>query len=126
MINHPPPDYSANVKLLDFDLPYSFFPSSYSRYIPYIKYRSSIPGSQKHKSVTRSNQSFRAVALVATETLSHGDELYLDYLDDQRVCPNAISNAPDWLLTPADSSPFLQKKEMIAEVPYPVVLLMNY
>jgi len=26
-INHPPPDTEANVKLLDFDLPYSFFPS---------------------------------------------------------------------------------------------------
>jgi hypothetical protein len=26
-INHPPPDTEANVKLIDFDLPYSFFPS---------------------------------------------------------------------------------------------------
>ena len=26
-INHPPPDTVANVKLIDFDLPYSFFPS---------------------------------------------------------------------------------------------------
>ena len=89
-INHPPPDFSANVKLIDFDLPYTFFPSTYARYIPYIKYRSVIPNSHNHKSVTRGDQAFRAVALVATETLSHGEELYLDYLDSQRICPNAM------------------------------------
>lgn len=38
-VNHPPPDTPANASLIDFDLPYTFFPSSYSRYIPYIKYR---------------------------------------------------------------------------------------
>lgn len=101
IVNHPPPDFSANVKLIDFDLPFTFFPSAYARYVPYIKYRSIVPGSHQHKSVTRGDQSYRAVALVATETLSHGDELYLNYLDEQRVCPNALSNAPDWLLVPA-------------------------
>ena len=39
LINHPPPDTPANVALLDMDLPYTFFPSSYAQYIPYIKYR---------------------------------------------------------------------------------------
>ena len=54
-VNHPPPDYSANVKLIDFDLPYTFFPSTYARYIPYIKYRNNLQGSHQHKSVTRGN-----------------------------------------------------------------------
>jgi len=27
MINHPPPDTPANIKLIDFDLPMTFFPS---------------------------------------------------------------------------------------------------
>ncbi len=39
MINHPPPDTPANCLLIDFDLPYSFFPSHLARYIPYINYR---------------------------------------------------------------------------------------
>ena len=38
-INHPPPDTPTNVKLIDFDLPYSFFPTSFARYIPYINFR---------------------------------------------------------------------------------------
>ena len=53
IINHPPPDFSANVKLIDFDLPFNFFPSAYSRYIPYINYRSKLPGINKQKSATR-------------------------------------------------------------------------
>jgi hypothetical protein len=40
LINHPPPDTEANVKLIDFDLPYNFFPSQFARYIPYINFRS--------------------------------------------------------------------------------------
>lgn len=107
LINHPPPDFLANVKLIDFDLPYNFFPSTHSRYIPYIKFREGLPNSQKHKSVTRDESVFRAVALVATETISHGEELYLNYLNDQRVCPSALSNAPDWLISPPDDNPYL-------------------
>lgn len=78
LINHPPPDTAANVKLIDFDLPYSFFPSFFSRYIPYINLREF---EQKRKSETR-NKVFRAVAVVATETIRHGEELYVDYLQD--------------------------------------------
>jgi len=48
IVNHPPPDVSANVKLIDFDLPFNFFPSAYARYVPYIKFRSIVPGSHKH------------------------------------------------------------------------------
>ncbi len=39
LINHPPPDTPANCLLLDFDLPYSFFPSAFTKFIPYINYR---------------------------------------------------------------------------------------
>ena len=91
LINHPPPDYPANVKLLDFDLPFTFFPSTYARYVPYLNYRSRVIGSHSsNRSVTRNETAYRAVAVIATETLSHGDELYLDYLDEQRVCPEAL------------------------------------
>lgn len=63
LINHPPPDTPANVQLIDFDLPYTFFPSSYARYIPYIKFREEF---KKAKSTeTRNNDVFRAVAIVA-------------------------------------------------------------
>lgn len=37
LINHPPPDTPANVKLVDFDMPITFFPSYMSRYFPIIK-----------------------------------------------------------------------------------------
>jgi hypothetical protein len=37
LINHPPPDVAANVKLVDFDLPYTFFPNYISRYFPFIE-----------------------------------------------------------------------------------------
>ena len=54
IINHPPPDFPANVKLIDFDLPFTFFPSAYARYIPYLNYRSQVPGSHSSgSSVTR-------------------------------------------------------------------------
>lgn len=63
MINHPPPDVPANVSLIDFDLPYTFFPSSFSRYIPYIKFREEL---RKNKeSEVRNGNVFRAVAVVA-------------------------------------------------------------
>ena len=81
LINHPPPDVDANVKLIDFDLPYSFFPSTYGRYIPYIKGRDE-QLRRSTEGVTRTDDVFRAVAVVASQTLSHGDELYVDYLQD--------------------------------------------
>lgn len=62
-INHPPPDQPANVKLIDFDLPYTFFPSSYSQYIPYIKYREELIKSRKFEN--RAKNVYRAVAIVA-------------------------------------------------------------
>jgi len=35
-MNHPAPGDPANVKLVDFDLPYTFFPSYFMRFLPYI------------------------------------------------------------------------------------------
>lgn len=63
LINHPPPDIAANVSLIDFDLPYTFFPSIYSRYLPYIKYREEPTRSKTYE--TRNNNVYRAVAIVA-------------------------------------------------------------
>jgi len=35
-INHPPPEKEANVKFVDFEIPFNFFPSDYLRYFPYV------------------------------------------------------------------------------------------
>ena len=78
LINHPPPDTPANVQLIDFDLPYTFFPSSYARYIPYIKYREEASKKNSHES--RNNEVFRACAVVAQTTIASGEELFVDYL----------------------------------------------
>lgn len=77
LINHTPPDTAANCHLIDFDLPYAFFPTAFSRYIPYIDYREE--EKSRGGTETRNSDVFRAVAVVATETVSHGEELYLDY-----------------------------------------------
>jgi hypothetical protein len=63
LLNHPPPDTPANVSLIDFDLPYTFFPSSYTRYIPYIKYREEPKKGKTYE--TRDAGVYRAVAMVA-------------------------------------------------------------
>lgn len=129
-LNHPPPDTPANVSYIDFDLPYSFFPSNYSRYIPYIKYREEPKRSKTYE--TRKNDVYRAVALVATTPIAHGDELFVDYIEEQRV-PSLLlgegtstASLPDWLLEPPPSSPYLQKKELTADVPFTVKLLYSY
>jgi hypothetical protein len=64
MVNHPPPDVPANVKFVDFDLPYTFFPSALGRYLPYINNRETV---MKRNSLaeTRSNDVMRAVAMVS-------------------------------------------------------------
>jgi len=63
---------------------------------------------------TRKEGVIRAVAIVATQSLTHGEELYVDYLNDQRVCPEQIDYQPEWLIEPPASSPYLQKKEFVA------------
>jgi nucleoside-specific outer membrane channel protein Tsx len=93
-------------------LPYTFFPTNFARYIPYIDYRAE--EKLKNTSTTRTNDVFRAVAVIATSTIAHGEELYLDYFQDQRHEPLNIEYTPDWLLEPPAMSPFLQKKEFVA------------
>ncbi len=77
LINHAPPQTQANCHLIDFDLPYTFFPTAFSRYIPYIDFREN--PKEKKSSATRTSDVYRAVAVVASSTIAHGEELYLDY-----------------------------------------------
>ena len=67
---------------------------------------------------------FRAVGIVAQAPIAHGEELFADYLEDQRVEIGA--NVPEWLIEPPPPSPFLTKKEVTAEVPFAVRLLYSY
>lgn len=57
--------------------------------------------------------------------MAHGDELYVDYIEDSRIAIES-SVPPDWLLEPPPSSPYLQKKEVTANVPFAVKLLYSY
>jgi hypothetical protein len=43
--------------------------------------------------------------------LKHDDELYVDYLEDERT---EIDYTPDWLIKPPDVYPLLQKREMVS------------
>lgn len=36
LINHPPPNVPSNVKLIDIEIPYTFYPVDFQRYIPYL------------------------------------------------------------------------------------------
>ena len=49
----------------------------------------------------------------------------MDYLEDQRLELDQ-GVVPEWLLEPPPASPFLQKKELTAEVPFTVRLLYSY
>lgn len=79
VINHPPPDVAANVKFVDFDLPFTFFPSYISRYFPFIE-SADKPTMFRNQSETRTKHVIRAVAIVAQETIAHGEELFSDYI----------------------------------------------
>jgi len=35
-INHAPPDQPANVKFVDLDIPFTFFPNYINKYFPFI------------------------------------------------------------------------------------------
>ena len=103
LINHPPPDTPANVKLLDFDLPITFFPSYMSNYFPILK-RHEDHAFTKKQNETRTVNTLRAIAVVSLDTLKHNDELYVDYLEDERT---EIDFTPDWLIKPPDAYPLL-------------------
>ena len=94
-INHPPPDVEANVAFLDFEVPYDFFPSKFLRYLPNFNY-------------SKSNKSFKIVGIVSLKEINNGDELFVDYIDEELV---PYSFKPDWLLKPPPNSPYLTKQE---------------
>lgn len=102
-VNHPPPDVAANVKFIDFDMPPTFFPSYMSRYVPYLD-RHDNYAYKRRQNETRTNDVIRAVAMVSLDTIAHGDELYVDYLEDERA---EEDYTPDWLIKPPSPSPFL-------------------
>lgn len=52
--------------------------------------------------------------MVATQTISHGEELYLDYLKELRVSPDNIDYVPEWLLEPPPEPAYLSKKQMVS------------
>ena len=85
--------------------------------MPYIDHYEEV-NTKRRTAITRKKNIYRAVAVVATQTIGHGEELYTDYLLDQRLDPNNIEYSPDWLLEPPEASPYLQKKEFVANVPW--------
>lgn len=120
-INHPPPDVQPNVKFVDFDLPYTFFPSYLTRFIPFMN---SLPeGYEDDEVETKTKDTMRAVAIVAQETIAHGEELYADYIEDMRI---EINNTPDWLIKPPPENPYLVKKEMSTRLPWPVKFIVSW
>ena len=122
-MNHPPPDTPANITYIDFDMPYTFFPTGYGRFVPYIKYREEPKRSKTYE--TRNAGVYRAVAMVATTPIADGEELFVDYIDEARVALDS-GTVPDWLLEPPPSSPYLEKKQLTANVPFTVKLLYSY
>lgn len=78
-INHPPPDSEANVKFFDFKVPPSFYPSSFSRYIPNIMYER--PKSKNISDFAKILQTleYRLIGVVSIKDILNDDELYADY-----------------------------------------------
>ena len=97
---------------------------SYCRYLPYITYRNEAKKNRRGPE-TRESGVFRAVAIVAQSSISHGEELFADYLEDQRA---SVDFVPDWLLEPPPpaTSVYLHKKELTSRIPYTVQLLYSY
>ena len=122
LINHPPPDTPANVKLMDFDMPATFFPSYMARYMPYLDSHDENLF-KRNVNETRTKDIIRAVAVVSLETMAHGDELFVDYGEDERA---EIDFTPDWLIKPPPGNPYLQKKKMVTYVPFLVKALIAW
>ena len=122
MMNHPPPDVAANCKTVDLDIPYTFFPSYMTRYLPYINCKD-LNWRRQQETETRGKNTLRAVGIVAQQTIGHGEELFLDYIEDKRT---ELNYTPDWLIKPPDANPYLKKKQMVTELPFAVKLLLMY
>lgn len=103
-INHAPPDLSPNVKFIDIDIPFTFFPNDFLRYLPNIR---------EMKASTKTGEYFknlRTVGIVSLSEIKDNDELYADYIDEDMV-PDTYR--PDWLLEPPPRNPYLIKKEYV-------------
>lgn len=110
-INHPPPSISENVSFIDFDIPYTWFPSEYMRHIPYI---------DKEEFMFSEEQAIRkdcirGVAVVAARFIEDGEELYVNYYEDERV---PIGVTADWLVKPPPLSPYFEKKRILTHIPF--------
>ena len=130
-INHPPPDVSENVCFVDFDIPYTWFPSEYMVHLPYIDSSDNMIGSKDRKDM------LRTVAVVAARFIEHGEELYVNYFEDDRgkyifmslfeiaiIVP--IGYTKDWLLEPPPVSPYFQKKRILAETPFILKIVKTF
>ena len=117
-INHPPPDISENVWFIDFDIPYTWFPSEYLRHLPYID--NSQPTFAEQSSIRKNV--LRTVAVVAARFIENGEELYTNYYEDDRVPPGFSA---DWLVRPPPLSPYLTKKKMITQLPISAKILIH-
>lgn len=103
-LNHPPPDISANVKLIDIIIPFNFLPSEFLRYLPNIFEADFIKKSKFHA------KAFRTVGLISLNDIKHNEELYVDYIDEDMV---PSSYRPDWLIQPPPRNPYLIKNEYV-------------
>ncbi|CAI2367906.1 unnamed protein product [Moneuplotes crassus] len=108
-INHPPPEVAANAELVDFDIPYTWFPEEYRVHLPYIDEKDF----HGEESIARKNI-LRGVAVLASRFIEDGEEIYFDYLKQPMAWRNITE---DWLVLSPPSSPLLQKKKLTTEVP---------
>jgi hypothetical protein len=108
-INHPPPDMRANVKFIDFDIPYTFYPTDFIRYLPFINAIGVTNLNKYHKN------KIRGVAIVSTCEINHNEELYVDYLEEE-MTPGSYK--PDWLLSTPERETFLIKREYMYKPNY--------
>jgi hypothetical protein len=61
--------------------------------------------------------------VVAQSTIAHGEELFVDYLVDNR---SEINYTPDWLVEPPQPNPYLDKKEIVTPLPITIKLLLAF
>jgi hypothetical protein len=103
-INHPPPDTSANVQFIDIDIPYSFFPNDFLRYLPNVFKGKEVFKEKYH------TKCLRSVGIISNREISNEEELYIDYIEEGMV---PAQYRPDWLLQPPPRNPYLIKNEFL-------------
>jgi hypothetical protein len=91
LINHPPPGTAANVCLIDFEIPDSFFPSYLLTHLPYMKYSKNPSSPPKY---------LQAVGVISLQYLQD-QELFVNY-GTERFPDNFT---PKWLQDPPDNLP---------------------